>query len=339
MIEAPPGLVTFVQEEIGDLLAERRLAGEISAIHGNDIYCQLEITPALFRLRSAVAIYSTQTYLIPRPKAFMGDQIFRQLTAQIAQALSAQPAGTFHSLIIAAAGAESSVMQRLKTELAAAVSLVPASENGDLLVRIRKSPVQPLEWEVLVRLSPRPLTTRYWRICDAPGALNAAIAHVMARLATPHDGLLCNLTSGTATIAIEHVLKRPAARALAIDLDADMHGCALQNIDAAHVGSQITLIQGDAARLPLADNSIDALCADLPFGHHTGSHDENVRMYPTILNEAGRIARPGARCVLLTHELRLMDRLLKENRTWSLQHDIPITLRGLHPHIYVLERR
>jgi hypothetical protein len=62
-------------------------------------------------------------------------------------------------------------------------------------------------------------------------------------------------------------------------------------------------------------------------------------MYPAILNEASRVTASGARCVLLTHELRLMERLLASHPAWVLTQNIPITLRGLHPHLYVLERR
>ena len=32
-------------------------------------------------------------------------------------------------------------------------------------------------WETLVRTTPRPLATRYWRVCNYEAALNATVAH------------------------------------------------------------------------------------------------------------------------------------------------------------------
>ena len=40
-------------------------------------------------------------------------------------------------------------------------------------------------WEALVRLTPRPLSARPWRVCNLPGALDATAAHAMARLSAP----------------------------------------------------------------------------------------------------------------------------------------------------------
>ena len=47
-----------------------------------------------------------------------------------------------------------------------------------------------------------------------------------------------------------------------------------------------------AYKAPLASRSADRLYADMPFGHHIGSHENNERLYPAILREAARLARP-----------------------------------------------
>ena len=79
--------------------------------------------------------------------------------------------------------------------------------------------------------------------------------------------------------------------------------------------------------------------ADLPFGHLVGSHDENEWLYPAILSEAARIARKDALFALITHEIRLMDGILSGYDEWKLIKMMKITLSGLHPRIYVLERK
>jgi 23S rRNA G2445 N2-methylase RlmL len=90
--------------------------------------------------------------------------------------------------------------------------------------------------------------------------------------------------------------------------------------------------------LPFSDDSFDALCADLPFGQLVGSHEENQWLYPAILAEASRVARSKARFVVVTHEVRLMDTTLENLNTWKLVNKQMITLSGLHPRIYILER-
>jgi tRNA (guanine6-N2)-methyltransferase len=83
---------------------------------------------------------------------------------------------------------------------------------------------------------------------------------------------------------------------------------------------------------------MDVLCADLPFGQLVGTHQENEWLYPTLMTEAARVARPNARFVIITHEVRLMDGILAVLKSWQVREIQMITLGGLHPRIYVLER-
>ena len=88
--------------------------------------------------------------------------------------------------------------------------------------------------------------------------------------------------------------------------------CSGFRIAASRRQNNIELYQADGQRLPLPNRTMDALCADLPFGHRIGSHEENVRLYPLILDEAARVARPGARFVLITHEVRLLEQVPRQ---------------------------
>ena len=80
------------------------------------------------------------------------------------------------------------------------------------------------------------------------------------------------------------------------------------------------------------------ISADLPFGHLVGSHEENLSLYPDLLAEAARVARPGARSVLLSHEVRLMERLLAQQSSWKLEQMVRVDLGGLFPRIFQLRR-
>jgi tRNA G10 N-methylase Trm11 len=101
----------------------------------------------------------------------------------------------------------------------------------------------------------------------------------------------------------------------------------------------IQLMRSDMQQLPFPDHSIDTICADLPFGQLVGDHVTNRELYPRTLQEVARIATSNARFVLLTHEIRLMTQLLQQSDLWINKEQYPINLNGLHPRIYVLERK
>jgi tRNA (guanine6-N2)-methyltransferase len=294
----------------------------------------------LSKLQTAQAAYLIQHFAVPRPKALLGDQHFKALLAQIAAVRELSPADAYHALHISAAGSESSVMNRLKEELAAKTSLALGGEEGDLLIRLRHPPGGGKGWEVLVRLSPRPLATRAWRVCNREGALNATVAYAMAQYTNPQpDDMFLNMLSGSGTLLIERLACGAAKSVVGYDHDPAALECARKNIEAAGYSDQIKLNLGDVRQLPLPDSSVDAICSDLPFGNLVGSHEDNLTLYPALLSEAARVAKPGARGVFITHEVKLMEALLEDARHWKTQQVIRITLGGLHPRIFVLERQ
>jgi hypothetical protein len=94
-----------------------------------------------------------------------------------------------------------------------------------------------------------------------------------------------------------------------------------------------------ATRTGLRDASADVLLADLPYGHRMGSHEANATLYPAALREAARVAAPGARLVLLTHELRLFERCLPGARAWwRPERAVQVFQKGHHPVIHLLRR-
>jgi SAM-dependent methyltransferase len=294
--------------------------------------------------RTALAIYVVQRFYVPRPKALLGDQHLRALLGLVERVVAPHRAA-YHTFMLAAAGRDSAVMTRLATEIARSTGLREVAEEGDLLIRLRRNePTQGDGWEALARAAPKPLATRDWRVCNVEGSLQATVGHAMALLTQPRaTDVYLNLGCGSGTLLFERASAGPARRLIGCDIDPIALDCAQRN--AASPGGRpharrIELEQWDATELPLRDASVDALAADLPFGHRVGSHGINEALYPAMLIEAARVAKPGARFVAITAELRLIDRVLRESAApWSVERTMRVNLGGLRPMIYVLAQR
>lgn len=295
---------------------------------------------ALGMLTKTIAVYLVQHYSIPRPLALLGHQHFQNMLKQIALVRSMHAGDSFHFFRIGAAGSSSSVFTRIKGEIQKATGLIPNEEEADLLLRVRKSDWQAEGWDVLVRLSPRPLSARAWRVCNWEGALNATIASAMVEMSEPRpDDRFFNLMCGSGTLLVERLARAPADVIGGCDTDLIALRCAGDNLRAAGFAGQVELLEMDAANLQLPDACIDVICADLPWGQLVGSHEENLKLYPLILLEASRIAAPGARAVFITHEIKLMDRVLSDyTNQWRVKNVARVFQGGLHPKIYVLEK-
>jgi tRNA (guanine6-N2)-methyltransferase len=297
-----------------------------------------ELRP-LLGLRAATSVYMVRPFPVPRPKALLGDEQFRAVVAACETALRLHPAGSFRSLFLSAAGAETAVLSRLKQELGARLGLTVGAEDGDLLLRLRRG-LGGEGWELLVRLSPRPLATRPWRVCNLEGALNGPVAHAMAAITEPAEGdRYLNIGCGSGTLLVERLLLGPARRAVGCDTSPAALACAATNLEAAGLAGRCELHGWDARALPLGEAAVDVVTADLPFGHLVGSHAENLALYPALLAEAARVARPGARAALLSHEVRLMERLLAEMPAWEVVSATRVDVGGLYPRIFLLRRR
>lgn len=305
----------------------------------------------LLELKTVLAVYLLRRYEAPRPRALLGDQHLRALLAQIDVARGLLPREAYRTFMLGAAGADSPVMARLRSAIARHTGLQEVNAEGELLIRIRPASGCPDSarsrdaWDVLVRLSPQPLATRQWRVCNIPGSLQATVAHAMALLTRPTpDDVYLNLGCGSGTLLIERAMAGPACRLIGGDTDRQALACARENVasysnSAPDERHAIELHCWDMRRLPLPDASVDVITADLPFGHRVGSHDDNLALYPALLREAARVAKPGARCVLVTAEVRLIENTLaRMSALWQRDASLRVNLGGLRPAILSLRR-
>jgi 23S rRNA G2445 N2-methylase RlmL len=212
-------------------------------------------------------------------------------------------------------------------------------KEGDLLLRVRPAAWQPGGWEVLIRLTPRPLSARAWRVCNLPGGLNATLAAAMVQAAGVRAGdRVCDPMCGSGTLIIERLLAGPTAQALAFDLSAKALACCQDNLRAAGLADRVTLAQADARRLELATASVDLVLCNPPWGDAVGAHRHNETLYPALLAELARITAPAGRLVLLSHEVRLLERLLSATPLWQVEDTSRVYHGGHYPRVYLLTR-
>ena len=342
-LEVIPGLEEWAEREARVALGPdvhllgRPVEGRVGLAYGG--------SPAqMDRLQSVVAVHKVLDFDVPRPKALLGHEHLTRLLSVLRHVIGLRPENSFNTLRVSAAGAGSEVFTRLTAELASALDLEPTDAQSHLLISVRRPPDRSSGWQVLVRLTPRPLSARSWRVCDFPGALNATVAHVMASLTDPSDGQrFVNFACGSGTLLVERLRLGPAALALGIDVSEEAVECARRNIEAAGYEGVVELVERDLAEVDLPDGSVDAVVGDLPYGMLSGADDDLAELYSAAVERAARVTVPAGRLVVITARRRLFERALADRESlWTPEREVsvkvPFKSGHLTPSIWVLSR-
>ncbi len=331
--EVLPGLAPFVRDE----LAALPRPSVIEVVASNAVRFRSESWAELYGLRRAVAVYRVLDFAVPRPKALLGDEHFRRLTAAITEVRQRAPSPFAH-FRFGAAGRDSSVFRRLAAALEEATGLGHDPDQGALLLRVRPASSGPA-WQVLVRITPRPLSARPWRVCNLVGGLNATAAVAMNDLlGRPRHGRYLNAMCGSGTLLIERSPEASGSGLVGCDLDPTALACCRQNLEAAGIEG-VELLTADAVSLPLPGGGFDTVAADLPWGDAVGSHRDNARLYPAFLSEMARVTAADARLVVLTHELELFASILAAQTVWRQRQRVQIYHGGHHPVMALLTKQ
>ena len=134
-----------------------------------------------------------------------------------------------------------------------------------------------------------------------------------------------DLCTGTADLAIAAMAgERPAKRVIGVDFSASMLEIGKAKIAG---GSNVALIRGDAARIPLQDGTMDA--ATIAFGIR------NVEQPAAACREIVRVLRPGGTLVILEFSLP-RSAPLRGFYLWYFRNILPLIGRlvSKHPSAY-----
>ena len=343
-IDLIPGLERFVERELSNKLGQAAFEvlghpreGRISVRYEGAV-------GPLLKLRSAVAVYVVEQFDVTRPRALLGHEHLTRLLAALRSVIGAQPSGSFETFRISAAGGGSAVYQRLGGEIAAELGLDHSTDVAHLLVSVRRPAEGRHGWQVSVRLTPMPLSARSWRTCNRPDALNATIAHVMVSLENAGSNKrFLNLGCGSGTLLIERLALGDVSTMIGVDVSEEALECSTENLAAAGLLDQTSLLRCDMQTMPLQEASFDTVVADLPFGMVRGTGADLDGVYAGTFSEAARLARPGGAFVVITARKRLFESTFAHVAgQWERTMELPLSVsfdRGyIKPSVYVMRR-
>ena len=259
-------------------------------------------------LRTVLAAHLVERFRVVRPRALLGHQNMTRVLSAVKLVLASNRERPFESFRLSSAGSGSAVMNRIRDQISKGIGLEESNEPAELQVTVRRSDDKEHPWHVLVRTTPSPLSARDWRVCNYPGALNATIANVMVKLpgTTVADRFL-NLCCGSGTLMVERLHSGAARRVIGLDSSTEALRLAEANLRQSGTLFGSTLLAGDSRSLPLPDDSMDTIVADLPYGMLVGDSGDLQDLYTRTLQESSRVARPGGNLVMVTTRRRAFE--------------------------------
>jgi demethylmenaquinone methyltransferase/2-methoxy-6-polyprenyl-1,4-benzoquinol methylase len=116
-------------------------------------------------------------------------------------------------------------------------------------------------------------------------------ARAIREIALPSNAQVVDLCTGTGDLAIASVRAQARARVVGVDFAAAMLAVGRDKLRAQALDRRISLVRGDATRIPVTDGWADA--ATIGFGIR------NVAQPEQALAELARVLKPGGRLAIL----------------------------------------
>ncbi len=139
------------------------------------------------------------------------------------------------------------------------------------------------------------------------------LARDIARTA-PHDAVVLDIGTGPGVLLAELARLRPDLTLTGVDLSSDMVAAALRNL--APFGGRTIVKVGDAARLPLDDDSFDLVVSSLSL-HHWDAPEAAVP-------ELARVLRPGGRVCIYDFASAPFDRFTNAAQAAGVLNAAPV---------------
>ena len=149
-------------------------------------------------------------------------------------------------------------------------------------------------------------------------------AHAVRALRLTGRERVLDLCTGTADLAIASVRAEPgAARVLGVDFAGAMLRVGRGKLERQRLHGRVTLVRGDATRLPIASASVDAVT--MAFGIR------NVERPEAACVEMRRVLKPAGRLAILEFAVPTLP-VWRECYGWYLKHLLPRIGRAVSRH-------
>lgn len=192
----------------------------------------------------------------------------------------------------------------------------------------------PGEFILTMRLSDERLRHRDYKVAHMPGSLRPSVAAALGWLSEPApDDIVLDPLCGAGTVLIERAHLGRYQLLIGGDSNPVSLAAARENVGPRY--KPIELHTWDATAIALGAASVSKVVTNLPWGMRHGSHAENRRLYPHLIEEFRRVVKPGGLIVMLTAETRLMADLMSRG-VFRPQKILRVSILGAPAAIYVV---
>lgn len=174
-----------------------------------------------------------------------------------------------------------------------------------------------------------------YRKTDLPASINPTSAAIMINEVSKYlnkGSKVLDPFCGTSTMLIERNYLS-SCELTGVDINSKAIECSLINTKEAKV--KATLITKNCLDHV---GYYDEIISNMPYGNRVGNHTNNEILYKDFINRLPSLLNDNGVAILLTSEIALIKKLLKNKTKLKLVKDIYTETGGLTPHLFVIKK-
>jgi tRNA G10 N-methylase Trm11 len=144
--------------------------------------------------------------------------------------------------------------------------------------------------------------------------------------------VFCDPCCGAGTIIAERLGYGPAKEVFGFDISKEAVRLSQQNL--SRFSSAVKIRMADMRSLPLENNSVTIIVANLPFGIRVGDRGQNRNLYRDFLKEAYRVLTPKGRLIAYTHDASAFESGCRDAGWQGVQRVASVHAGGLTVLVY-----
>jgi len=217
----------------------------------------------------------------------------------------------FRTFKIICAGSDSPEVRSIAEYIQKTYGLTE-KEEADMKIHIVK---RDEIWEIGIQITPRPLSSRDYKIKNMSGAMDPTIAYAVNSLCELENAnSYLNIFSGSATLLIEAGQCYPNLKQLVgFDNNKKYISLAIQNIKKAGLIKKIKLKEKDVFDKPDL-GGFDVITSDLPFGMSISKNEDLENLYQCFIEYCQETLNHGGKLVVYTSEHEMLEKIILESK-------------------------